>query len=304
MLALIYGHHKSVTFSENIKGVSGIYCAIHRSTGICYVGSSLDIHKRRKEHLQKSRRGGMGRFQRALREFGEMEFDFEILERCPKEVLLERERFYIALMGAAEIDGLNSRENPCATYTYKASDITRKRISESKKGAIRKPEHRLAQSIGQIGLKKDDDCKNKISAALLGKAKSEESKRKLAEYRTGKKDTEETRAKKRAALIGRVFGPDSIAKQQETRRAKTVSLGPTYGDLRKPIVVTDRAGCVLHVFESLLETVAGLATPNSSLRYYLRTEKLTPSGMFLHYATIAPAPLAPASNIPAPAYPP
>lgn len=42
----------------------------------------------------------------------------------------------------------------------------------------------------------------------------------------------------------------------------------------------------MHVFESLLEAVDGLKTPNSSLRYYLRTGKITPRGMMLYYAVI------------------
>lgn len=273
-------------FTENLRCVSGIYCAIHRDSGKCYVGSSVNLWKRRYEHLYKSRRGSMNRFHIALRELGADSFDLEVLERCSRENLLSRERFYITLLGAADLNGLNCRENPTATYDFKASPITRARISAAKKGLPRLPEHRAAQSAGQMGLKKSQQAKDRISAGLKGKPKSEEHRRNLSVSKMGTRRSEEAKAKTSASLKGHIFSPESVAKQQSTRRAKSAAIGSEYCDLRKPIIATDSGGKLLHLFASLLDAVDGLETPNSSLRYYLRTGKLTPKGMLLYYATI------------------
>lgn len=277
-------------FTENLKGVSGIYCAIHRATGLCYVGSSINIWKRYKEHLYKSRRGSMTRFAVALRIFGETEFDFEVLERCPKESLLARERFYIVLLDAAELDGFNSRENPCATYDAKMSAITRARISASKKGLPRLPEHRRAQSIGQTGLKRSEEFKSRIRDALRGRPKSDSHRRNIAIAKIGIKRSEEAKAKTSASLKGRVFSKETLLKQAETRRLRVAALGPEYADNRKPIIAIDSDGNVLHVFESLLEACGGLNMSNGNVRYYLKTGRPTRVGLLLYYATIVRQP--------------
>jgi predicted GIY-YIG superfamily endonuclease len=48
-----------ITTGENLKGVSGVYCATHRETGMVYIGSSLNIGKRRKRHLSDAQTGSM-----------------------------------------------------------------------------------------------------------------------------------------------------------------------------------------------------------------------------------------------------
>jgi len=37
-----------ITTGENLKCVSGVYCATHRETGMVYIGSSANMGKRRK----------------------------------------------------------------------------------------------------------------------------------------------------------------------------------------------------------------------------------------------------------------
>lgn len=228
----------------------------------------------------------MNRFHVALREFGESEFDFEVLERCHKEVLLDRERFYIVLMDAAGIDGFNCRENPSATYDFKASAATKARMSASKIGLPRLPEHRIAQSIGQTGLKRSPEARMRISAALSGKKKSESHRRNIALAKIGTKRSEEAKAKTSASLMGRICSEQSRKKQAATRKARLAKLGSNYGDLRKPIIAINSGGNVLRVFESLLEACDGLNMSNGNVRYYLKTGHPTRAGFMLYYATL------------------
>ncbi len=46
-----------LTTGENLLHVSGIYCAIHRESGNCYVGSSINIHGRSRAKLSASTKG-------------------------------------------------------------------------------------------------------------------------------------------------------------------------------------------------------------------------------------------------------
>lgn len=253
---------------------------------MCYVGSSVNIRKRFNEHLAKARRGGTALFSRAIREFGVDSFDFSILEECTPADLLSRERFYIALFNSASVDGFNTRENPTATYGVQPSAATGARISAAKKGMTFTPEQRARQSAGMIGFKPSQETCEKISASNRGKKFSIEHRAKISAARRGRKLTPEHKERLLSSLRGRTVSPESIAKQKATWHAKKEALGDVFHDLRKPIIATDCDGRVLHVFESLLEAVAGLETPNSSLRYYLRIGKATPKGMLLFYATI------------------
>lgn len=244
------------------------------------------MRKRRNEHLCDSRRGSKNRFHSALSELGEDSFDFEILERCPKELLLERERFYIVLLGSADLDGFNSRENPCATYDRTMSAISRARISASKKGWRPTAEQTARQAAAQIGLRRSEESKLKMSAAMRGIKKTEEHRRKLGAYRIGRKSSPETRAKQSAALKGRIFSAESIDKQRATRAARKALLGREYGNRLKPILVLDRNDKIAHVFESLMDAVVGLNNSNGNLRYYLKTSRPMKNGFRLYYATI------------------
>lgn len=274
-------------FGFNVDGICGIYCAIHRASLMCYVGSSVNIRKRFNEHLAKARGRGTTLFHRALREFGLDAFDFSVLEECVPSDLLRRERFYIALFDSASIDGLNTRENPTATYGIQPSAATGARISAAKKGMTFTPEQRARQSAGMIGLKPSRETCEKISASNRGKTFSVEHRAKISDARRGRKLTPEHKERLLSSLRGRTVSEESIAKQKATWQARKELMGVEFHDHRKPIIATAGGGHVIHVFESLLEAVAGLETANSSLRYYLRTGKITPKGMLLFYATIA-----------------
>lgn len=240
----------------------------------------------------------MTRFHVALREFGEMEFDFEILERCAKECLLSRERFYIALMGAAEIDGLNSRTNPTATYDFRASPVTCARISASKKGRVATLEQRARQSASQVGLKRTQASRERISAALKGRSFSKEHRAKISHARSGTKQSEASNAKRSAALMGRTFSADSKAKIRATRLAKISERGQFYSDVRKAVVVTALSGEFYAWYPSVLEAQKEHPCP----RYYLSTGLPNRDGLQFHYAVaIYSLPLpSPAASIPAP----
>jgi hypothetical protein len=75
----------------------GIYKIVNQINGNFYVGSSKNIRRRWKEHLQKLKSNNHQNIllQRSWNKYGENNFRFEIIEECKLEHLLERENFYL-----------------------------------------------------------------------------------------------------------------------------------------------------------------------------------------------------------------
>ena len=83
-----------------IKEVCGIYKITNQINEMCYIGQSVDIAKRWKDHAKC----GLGidapannKLYRAMQEEGLENFSWELLEQCKKEELNEKEKFYISL---------------------------------------------------------------------------------------------------------------------------------------------------------------------------------------------------------------
>jgi hypothetical protein len=100
---------------NNVVGLNvkcGIYKITDQKTDMCYIGQSVDIASRFKQHAKC----GLGidtpaknKLYQAMMEDGLHNFSFEILEECPKEQLNEKERYYINLYQSYEY-GLNNNE--------------------------------------------------------------------------------------------------------------------------------------------------------------------------------------------------
>lgn len=98
---------------NNIIGVnkkSGIYKITNQKTKQCYIGQAVDIATRWKDHAKC----GLGidtpvanKLYKAMQEYGLENFSFEILEECNKDMLNEKEKYYIELYQAYEY-GYNS----------------------------------------------------------------------------------------------------------------------------------------------------------------------------------------------------
>jgi group I intron endonuclease len=184
-----------IATGENLRKVSGIYCAIERKTGKCYVGSSVNIHRRYRDHIYAAKRGSRNCFHKALTNLGFEAFDFEILERCEKDKLLDRERLYIALLNSASIHGFNIRSKPTANYDVKISESTRERMSKNRLG--KKHSVETCAKIGEANRSRvfTPELRQKIGRSTRGRVHSEETKRKISESTKGRSKTIETKIK-------------------------------------------------------------------------------------------------------------
>ena len=75
----------------------GIYKITNIETGQCYIGQSVDLRSRIRDHIK----AGLGinssnnKFYSEMKNIGPEKFMYEIIEECPKEQLNERERYWI-----------------------------------------------------------------------------------------------------------------------------------------------------------------------------------------------------------------
>ena len=70
--------------------MTGIYRFLNIKTNLSYIGQSIDIEKRLKEHKRRAFQKGKEYYKKlykAIREYGLENFYFEIVEICEKEFI-------------------------------------------------------------------------------------------------------------------------------------------------------------------------------------------------------------------------
>ncbi len=98
-----YFQKPMTSLCNNVLGTEdtcGIYKITNQLNKMCYVGQSVDVAKRWKDHAKC----GLGidtpannKLYKAMQEEGLENFSWELLEQCKKEELNEKEKFYIGL---------------------------------------------------------------------------------------------------------------------------------------------------------------------------------------------------------------
>ena len=159
----------------------GIYKITHSASGRCYVGSSVNIERRWREHRDRLKRGvhPNPRLLRAWLKYGADAFNFAILESVEvmsEESRIERENYWIAqcrpVFNLAPVAGSILGMKRTAKNKANASAGQLRRFSTTPhpvKGRARTPEERAAISAGQLGLPKSQDHKRNLSKALMGR---------------------------------------------------------------------------------------------------------------------------------------
>lgn len=119
--------------------VSGVYIIVNSVNNKVYVGSSLDIKKRWKDHkwFLSHNKHHNPHLQLAWNKYGAIVFEFSILEvESNPSLLLEAEQRWMQWFGCCDrLRGYNSYSCAGSSYGYKASEETRKKCSERNKRA-------------------------------------------------------------------------------------------------------------------------------------------------------------------------
>lgn len=191
----------------------GVYKITNIINGKVYIGQSINIKARWKDHVSSLNRGDSRctLLQRAWNKYGQNNFIFEIVELCLEDMLDKIETKYINFYDSCNVDkGYNiecgGNANKClsdetkqkirdARMGMKATDETRKKMSESRigdknpmYGQTHSEEARIKMSEakkGKPGHPRSDYQKECARLANLGKEVSEETRRKISEENKG-----------------------------------------------------------------------------------------------------------------------
>ena len=181
---------------------SGIYLITNNINGKQYIGQSIDIDTRWRQHCNAKDNFAI---HNAIKKYGKENFSFEVLLECPVDMLNVWERDMIALYDCISPNGYNLTEGG---EGYKCSEETKIKISAAMKGRIpwNKGVHLESPMKGKHH---SEEAKKKMSEAKKGRISnrkgvpcSEEHKRKISEAnkgrisnRKGKHHSEESKRK-------------------------------------------------------------------------------------------------------------
>lgn len=130
---------------------SGIYKIINITNNHFYIGSAKNLYSRQKDHFNRLYNGTHPNIilQRSYDKYKFDSFKFEILEECSKEILIEREQYYL--------DNLKPKYNICqkaySRLGVKHTEETKIKMRLSKLGKKQSESHRKNTGLASIGRK-------------------------------------------------------------------------------------------------------------------------------------------------------
>ena len=192
------------------QDVSGIYLIRNTLNDKVYVGQSVHINVRWREHVKCANWGHKSHLYDAIRKYGAEAFVHEVLEVCQPEVFDEREAHWMAHFDC---------RNPAKGYNLLPA--------------------------GQRGRVMDAETRERIASKLRGRKVDPEVVRRIAEKARGRKHSAEAKAKIAAAHKGKKVGADQIAKQVASLKVRWESMTEAerkaYADARRGYTHTDEA---------------------------------------------------------------
>jgi len=166
----------------------GKHCGIYKITNLVnqkvYIGSSKNIFHRIKYghiyelNLNKHKNSYL---QRSWNKYSSENFEFEILEMCEEDLLLEREQYHLDHYGGCiSEDNYNNKDPERLTV----SNETKKKMSEKMMGVSYKD--RCGKEMSELTKKKMSESRMGITyEERFGKEKSDEMKKNLSEKFSG-----------------------------------------------------------------------------------------------------------------------
>lgn len=192
-------------------------CGIYKITNIInlkvYIGQSINIKARWKDHINALNRGDSRctLLQRAWIKYGgEENFTFEILELCPEDMLDEIETKYIEIYDARN-NGYNIE--PGGNQNKHLSNETKQKIREAHLGKKMSDETRKKMSDSRLGEKNP----------MYGQTHSEAARKKIsdaAKRRPGNRPSKDGLERIRKANVGKVLSDECRAKISKSNMGK------------------------------------------------------------------------------------
>lgn len=172
-MAALY-HSSQDTSIPSTSGIYRIACLINQKI---YIGSAIDLRKRRREHFYSLRHNTHNnpKLQRAWNKHGEESFTFEVVEYVLPAFLLEREQYWFDKLKPFGDNGYNIDHIAGSRYGWKASETTREKMGRGRRG---KPPHNIGQKtspeicakirVARLGFKHRPETIDKMCADRIG----------------------------------------------------------------------------------------------------------------------------------------
>lgn len=156
--------------------MSVIYEFVNNINQKVYVGQAIDYKQRIRTHKFNLKQDKNTPFYNALKKYGWENFSINIIEECGTNELNEREVYWIEEKKSLYPNGYNLLEGG---NQARHNDITKQKISNSRKGIKFSESHIENLRKSHLGYVMPEEQKEKISKSNKGKVISEETKRKL-----------------------------------------------------------------------------------------------------------------------------
>jgi group I intron endonuclease len=181
---------------------SGIYCIRNKINNHIYIGSAVDLDKRRRGHSKDLRRMTHCNcyLQNAFNKYGIKNFSFKVLITCHPDMLLWYEQQFID-QWHPEYNICQIAGSPANNKGKKFSEAHKHKISEAGKGRKHSEETRKKITLANIGnknaignipwnkgkkgMKMSEEQKHKISETLKGRMFSDEHKHNISKSKKG-----------------------------------------------------------------------------------------------------------------------
>jgi len=190
----------------------GIYQIENLISGNRYIGQTVDIKYRKKEHFARLRqqRHENPHLQKSFNKYGQKSFRHTVLLYCDQENLTLYEQACVNKFNP-EYNILTECVN--SSFGYKHTEEARKKMSEFQIERAKKP--------------MPEETRKRMSEAKKGRSLSDETKRKISEAKKGKPGhshshpvSEETRQKMSLAAKGRVLSEETKRKMSLSKKGK------------------------------------------------------------------------------------
>lgn len=190
--------------------ICGIYKITNNVNGKVYIGQSVNIKARWKDHIHALNRGSSrcALLQRAWNKYKQENFSFEILELCSEDMLDAVEMKYI--------DFYDSHNNG---YNIESGGNANKHLSDETKQKLRD---------AHLGMKASDETRQKMSESrmgdknpMYGQTHSESARKKMsdaAKGRTGRPCTDYQKECARIANLGKEVSEKTRKKISEANK--------------------------------------------------------------------------------------
>lgn len=211
--------------------ICGVYKITNIINGKCYIGQSIDIHKRWAEHKRKNNDENTY-LRKAIKKYGIYFFKFEIVVVCSRDLLDWHEKLAIAGNAALAPAGYNlSSGGRSTTWAYKPSEETLKKRSIALTGKKRTEETKKKMSDAQKRRFASKDIKQRrrgsIKKSMTGGAPSNKgiplpdiTKAKIRAAKTGKAATWRRRVLVRSD--GEIFSSITLAAEAINANRATI----------------------------------------------------------------------------------